>query len=356
MSAHAATRNRSPQLEHAIQSLLNQTINHGFFEIIVVDNGSVDDTRFVVGGFAHHSNIRYYYDPAPGLHIGRHVGFHQAKGEILVYVDDDIEAFPTMLSAIASAFEDPEVALVGGKCLPKHEEPFPEWLTAMWAPNSQGERVLWYLSLIDLGEAPRFIDPSCVFGCNFSIRRSVLLQGGGFHPDGMPAELIRFRGDGETYMSRYIATKGYKAFHHPEASVYHYVPGSRMTIEYLCQRAYNEGISASFASIRSAHGLDGNVGQTTTNRPGSLWSRARGKSAKEMMSSLRNRMRSLMRVPSKLMSSRRDMREGAYLQAIGAAYQEGFIFHQKATRRSEVLMEWVLRPNYWDAQVPDDRA
>ena len=114
------------------------------------------------------------------------------------------------------AFENPKVALVGGKCLPKYEGQVPELLSAMWAPNDRGERIVGYLSLIDLGDFPKMVDPLLVFGCNFSIRRSVLLAAGGFHPDGLPEQLICFRGDGETYVSRYIAAKGYNAFYDPE--------------------------------------------------------------------------------------------------------------------------------------------
>src|SRR5262249_31079384 len=153
------------------------------------------------------NRLRYVYDASPGLHVGRHHGFREAEGDILVFIDDDIEAFPTLLSSIEEAFEDNEVALVGGKCLPKYDGRVPEWLSAMWVPNSRGERSFGYLSLIDLGEVPKRVDPLLVFGCNFSIRRAVLTEAGGFHPDGFPEQLTRFRGDGETYVSRYLATR-----------------------------------------------------------------------------------------------------------------------------------------------------
>ena len=85
----------------------------------------------------------------------------------------------------------------------------------MWQPNVKGDRVLSTLSLIDLGDDPKEIDPKLVFGCNFSIRRRVLSEAQGFHPDGMPEQLIRYRGDGETYVANFIAAKGYKAQYVP---------------------------------------------------------------------------------------------------------------------------------------------
>ena len=359
LSVIIPTWNRAERLELALHSLARQTLPTSNYEIIVLDNGSRDRTRAVIAEFKEtFGSIHYIYDESPGLHVGRHRGFRTAKGDILVFVDDDVEAFPTLLSSIGERFENPKVALVGGKCLPKYEGQVSELLSAMWAPNARGERIVGYLSLIDLGDFPKMIDPLLVFGCNFSIRRSVLLAAGGFHPDGLPEQLIRFRGDGETYVSRYIAAKGYNAFYDPNASVYHHVPRSRMTLEYLCQRAYNEGISNSYAKIRAAHGMDSDV-QSSLGRPEScgpnrLWARVRGKRPREIIGALRNQAKRLVHIQSQSTAEELSRPQAEYLEAITAAYEAGFAFHQKAVQESEMLLAWVLRPDYWEAQVPGE--
>ena len=358
LSVIIPTRNRAERLEHALRSLAQQTLSPSNFEIIVVDNGSRDRTSAVVAQIEKTSvhSIRYVYEASPGLHVGRHYGLREANGDIVVFIDDDIEAFPTLLSTIVVAFENPRIALVGGKCLPRYEGRVPEWLGAMWAPNAQGERILGYLSLIDLGELPKFVNPLLVFGCNFSVRRSVLVEAGGFHPDGMPQRHIRFRGDGETYVSRYIAAKGYKAFYHPGASVFHHVSRSRMTIEYLCQRAYNQGISNSYTEIRTTHGLDSDTQSSIglTQRSNSIWARARRKKIREIIVTMRNRATRLLQIRSRSTAEELIEPEDEYLGAIAAAYEAGYAFHQKAVQESEMLLAWVLRPDYWDAQVPDE--
>jgi glucosyl-dolichyl phosphate glucuronosyltransferase len=354
LSVIVPTRNRAEQLVLALRSLARQSLPVSNFEIIVIDNGSRDRTQAVVAEFEKvFGNVRYIYDASPGLHVGRHHGFREAEGDILVFIDDDIEAFPTLLSSIKAAFENHKVALVGGKCLPKYEGRVPEWLSAMWVPNSRGERSLSYLSLLDLGELPRPVDPLLIFGCNFSIRRSLLVEAGGFHPDGLPEQLIRFRGDGETYVSRYLAAKGYTAFYHPKASVYHHVAQNRMTIEYLCQRAYNEGISSSYAKVRATHGLDNAlIGPTETYGPGSRWAQIRGKHSREIVAVLRNRAKRLVRNRSKLTAEKSRGSQAEYSELIAAAYKAGYAFHQKAVQESEMLLAWVLRSDYWEAQVP----
>jgi glucosyl-dolichyl phosphate glucuronosyltransferase len=354
LSVIVPTRNRAEQLARALLSLVSQNRPRSGFEIIVVDNGSRDKTSKVISEFKEKfADIQYIYDESPGLHVGRHRGFRVAKGDFLVFVDDDIEAFPTLLSSIETAFENPNVVLVGGKCLPKHRARMPEWLDAMWTPNAQGERILGYLSLIDLGDDARFVNPLHVFGCNFSIRRSVLLETRGFHPDGMPGQYIRFRGDGETYVTRYVGAKGYKAFYHPTASVYHCVPRSRMTIEYICQRAYNEGISSSYTQIRCAHGLDSAGASLGSPRASSEPSdRGGGKKFKEFVRAARHRARRLVR----RQFERRDsiQRRDEYVRLIADAYLRGYEFHQKAVKESSLLLGWILRPDYWDAQIPSD--
>ncbi len=208
LSVIIPTRNRAKYLAGALASITGQTYPQELFEVIVVDNGSTDNTKEVCQSFNDRiKNLRYFYEPTPGLHVGRHLGMREAKSEILVYADDDIEAFPTWLEAIAESFQNPEVVLVGGKNLPKWEAEPPDWILKMWEKDKNGNRILGYLSILDLGDEKKFISPFHVFGCNFSIRKNILLEAGGFHPDAMPKELIIYRGDGETHVSEYIHKK-----------------------------------------------------------------------------------------------------------------------------------------------------
>jgi len=93
--------------------------------------------------------------------------------------------------------------MAGGNNLPMFLETPPTWLTALWnRPTDLSGRALPALSMLELTGPPRNISPYYVWGCNFAIRKDVLIKAGGFHPDGMPKESIRFRGDGETHVSR----------------------------------------------------------------------------------------------------------------------------------------------------------
>jgi len=118
------TLNRCKALSYLLDSIAKQTIEPNLFEVIAVDNGSVDSTIDVLDSFVKiMPNIRYYHDPSPGLHVGRHKGLKEAKTDILVYVDDDSLPTPSWLEGVLDSFIDERVVLVGGKVLPKFEAP-----------------------------------------------------------------------------------------------------------------------------------------------------------------------------------------------------------------------------------------
>lgn len=327
LSVIIPTRNRAALLRMALQSLVAQTVPAQRFEVLVVDNGSTDSTRLVVEEFQCQPwDLRYFFDATPGLHVGRHRGLKEARGEVLVYADDDIEATPTWLAAIEECFRSPDVAMVGGNNYPKFELPPPAWLTRLWQKPAYDGRAISPLSVLELAPGQRPFSPFCVWGCNFSIRKQVLLAAGGFHPDGMPEEQIRFRGDGETHVSAHVARSGLTCLFDSRASVYHAVTRARMTVEYFRKRAFNQGISDSYTELRQGRRgwrdtyLKPLTGALTAVRGARTW-------AIELLS--------------------RDRELSLLARAMRAGYREGYKYHQDAYRSDAVLQSWVHKPNYY---------
>lgn len=253
LSVIIPTRNRSSYLQGTLKSIVNQTLRQEDFEVIVIDNGSTDDTKEITNSFNDSiKNLIYIYDDRPGLHIGRHRGLMMSKSDILVYADDDIIAFPTWLESILESFNDSSVALVGGKDLPKYESNPPFWILEKWYKLCEFGHCMYELSLIDFGDEIKVIKPCYVFGCNFAIRKQILLETKGFHPDGMPFDRIEFRGDGESFVSRYIKQKQLKTIYNPNASVYHLVTKDRMSMDYFKKRAFCAGVEESYVTKRYA--------------------------------------------------------------------------------------------------------
>ena len=241
VSVIVPTHNRSKYLRNAIISLQEQNFPKADYEIIVVDNNSTDDTPEVVEECNRKGKkeVIYVKEPEIGLHNARHAGAKGAKGVILAYVDDDVICDPNWLSELVKPYADPEVGCVGGKILPKWEAEPPEWVKC-FPP--------WYLSLTDQGE--KIKESQDIIGCNFSIRKSLLFEVGGFNPDAFgDKKLIWYRGDGENGLLRKVYNANRKIIYTPSAIVWHVIIKNRLTLDYFKKRAFMEGISASFSSF-----------------------------------------------------------------------------------------------------------
>jgi glycosyltransferase involved in cell wall biosynthesis len=239
------TYGRPAYLRDGLISLLGQDFPPEQHEIIVVDNKPTGEARQIVASLASEWRrlIHFIEEPNVGLHNARHAGAKAARGEILAYVDDDVIAHPGWLRAILGPFEEPPVAIAGGKVLPEWEAQPPEWLAQF--PQS-------YLSLLDLGAERRELSwPEGAYGCNMAIRRSVLYEVGGFNPDAMgDRRLIWLRGDGESGLHRKVYDAGYKVIYEPGAWVYHRIPPARLKAEAFYHRGMKSGLSASYSQLR----------------------------------------------------------------------------------------------------------
>jgi glycosyltransferase involved in cell wall biosynthesis len=104
--------NHAQFLGQAIESVLAQSYSN--FELIVVDDGSTDNTAEVA---RHYSPVRYIYQENAGLSSARNSGLRQSCGEFLVFLDADDRLLPHALEAgINCMREHPECAFVSGHC------------------------------------------------------------------------------------------------------------------------------------------------------------------------------------------------------------------------------------------------
>ena len=79
------TYNRANYLSRAIDSVFDQTYQD--FEVIVVDDGSMDNTKEVLAKY--NSKIRYFYQENRGVSTARNVGIREARGEWIAFLDSD---------------------------------------------------------------------------------------------------------------------------------------------------------------------------------------------------------------------------------------------------------------------------
>lgn len=94
------TYNRSESLKHCLLSLKNQAFKD--FEVIVVDDGSTDDTKKAFDSVKD-KRFRYFRQSNSGQSAARNNGVRQAKGSIIAFTDDDCEVDPGWLLAVSGS-------------------------------------------------------------------------------------------------------------------------------------------------------------------------------------------------------------------------------------------------------------
>jgi glycosyltransferase involved in cell wall biosynthesis len=236
LTAAICTRNRASWTRLALESLLAQDLGPERLDILVVDNGSTDDTLDVLREVAdRHPTVRWCSEEAVGLSRARNRAIDEARGEVIAFIDDDAEASPSWASTHLAAFvADETVVATGGR------------ITLAWP----GERPTWLAdehesmySGLDLGtEAQPFELPRFPFGANMAIRRTAFDTVGRFSTELGRQGTSLVSGEERDLFERLYRIGG-RVLYLPMASVVHHVLPDRATRAWLLRRFYDQGRS-----------------------------------------------------------------------------------------------------------------
>jgi GT2 family glycosyltransferase len=219
------TRARPHYLEVALASIAPQAADLGAELLVVDDGGSAPDRRSLVERFG----ARYIPHHAPlGLNHARNTGVEHSTGELVVFVDDDVEVAPGWLKALLRASRShPEIAVFTGPIHPRLEGR---------PPRSCG-REAPPLTSLDLGsrdsDTARF-----AWGTNMAIRRDALERVGPFDTS------LREGGDEQEWQERLRSTGDGRTLYVAAAGLYHRRAGADVRLRALMRTAFTRGAAA----------------------------------------------------------------------------------------------------------------
>ena len=107
------TWNNGPYIADCVRSALSQETGHSF-ELIVIDDGSTDDTADRLSAFAGDGRVRIVHQPNKGVSAARNLGLEMVEGRYLYFLDGDDLLLPGMLEKLLSVAEAHGAAIVEG--------------------------------------------------------------------------------------------------------------------------------------------------------------------------------------------------------------------------------------------------
>ncbi len=222
LSVAICTRNRPDELVRALRSLTRQSLTD--MEILVIDNAPS-------GGATHDAvstdfpAVRYVVEPVAGLNVARNRALHEARGDVVAFLDDDAVADPHWGATVLSVFdENPNVGVCTGRVEPfstrspgerafEANGGFSRGLQSIRLPGAtnlrlHGVRAPLIAWAVSVGS-----------GCNFAVRRDLALALGGFD-DALDMGAF-LPGGGDHDMLWRVLCAGHEALYEPTALALH---------------------------------------------------------------------------------------------------------------------------------------
>ena len=235
ISVVIATRNRAQSLRRTLASLHRMRPPEGPWEIVIVDNGSTDGTSAAVAEFeaAMPRVISFVREERRGKSFAVNAGIAKARGDLLLFTDDDAVVDEGWCCALASALRRREYIGAGGRIVPEWTGPPPAWLAA------HGPDRLMNVVALDIGDAPGELT-TAPFGPNMAFKRGAFDRHGFFRTDLGPGAGCYLPGQ-DTEFGRRLLAAGERLAWVPDAVVRHALQPEKMRKRYVASWYFGYG-------------------------------------------------------------------------------------------------------------------
>jgi glycosyltransferase involved in cell wall biosynthesis len=237
---------RLQTLRHCLEALRHQVPPPQGLELVVIDNASPEPltaARIGLNDFPYPS--RLVREERLGLTHARLRALREARGEILILVDDDNVLAPGYAGAVADLFHSqPHAGVAGGISAARFESAPPPWF----------DLVAGHLAIRDLGEQPRCLSRTGEeppVGAGLAVLATAFQQA-----VQVPLLLQDRRGrhltsGGDTELCVRINLLGWESWYHPALRMEHIIPSARLSWEYLTRLSEGFGMASPYIELYS---------------------------------------------------------------------------------------------------------
>lgn len=240
LSVIIPTYNRKEILDKCLEALFKQTCSNSNFEIIVIDDGSHDGTDNIVKAALERSpvEVKFFKQENKGPAAARNAGIKSARGEIVLFIGDDIIASPTLLEEHLNRHRenpDDRVAVLGYVTWSPDLgiTPFMRWL-------ENGGPQFSYHKLQHNSEVPW----GCFWTCNISVKKRFLIENGLFDEE-FPSAAYE-----DSELGYRLHKKGLELIYNRSAAAFHH---HYTSLDDACLRMMKAGESAGMFYKKTGH-------------------------------------------------------------------------------------------------------
>lgn len=214
-------------------------------ELLVVDNGSDATAEVAATCLLPNISARYIAEPRRGKGFAYNTGLANARGDILLFTDDDVRFPADWIAGLSAPILSGEAqAVQGGIQIAPHLQR--DWMTPLHR--------CYFADTENWGKA----GPKRLIGANMAFSREVLLQVPGFDEELGPGAMGFWE---DSLFSQQLVAAGYTISPQLQASVEHHFDPTRLLREHVLQRAAKDGRSNAYVSYHWDHYEDPQVTQ-----------------------------------------------------------------------------------------------
>src|SRR4030065_2472512 len=191
------TFNSAKVLKTCLESLANKTVGRKKYEVIVVDDGSTDETKDIVAKYP----VRYIHQQNRGPAAARNNGVNHAQGEIVLFTDADCDPEPNWIEEMIKPLNDNQVVGVKGAYKTRQKELVARLVQIEYEHKYERMKKFKYIDFIDTYSA--------------GYRKDIFLKYNGFD-ERYPKASVE-----DQEFSFRLSHDGHKMVFNPDAVVFH---------------------------------------------------------------------------------------------------------------------------------------
>ncbi|SHF51692.1 glycosyltransferase family 2 protein [Dysgonomonas macrotermitis] len=234
-----STYNRDRYIGQALQSTCDQTYPNEDYEIVIVDNNSTDNTAAICNEFISkypEKQIRYFKEMEQGIAPAQNRAIREARGEYIIFVDDDETIIPEHLERLAEHLKNyPQAELIGTAVIPVYEVEQPKWM------SYYTQRLIG--GYFDQGKKVKTLSAKNYPGTGHTIIKKELYERYGYYKTELGRKGKSLIGAEDKDMINRLINLGITCYYFPNIPIYHHIPASKMTDDFFHRVTYAIGKS-----------------------------------------------------------------------------------------------------------------